>query len=61
MHNADRGKSDYRHEGKKFGSHKIFLCPRWDYFFGVAGPERAKNPAGRSPPPVSDPFSDVQF
>jgi hypothetical protein len=27
LHNADGGKSDYRHEGKKFGSHKIFLCP----------------------------------
>jgi hypothetical protein len=46
LHNADGGKSDYRHEGKKFGSHKIFLCPRRDYFFEVAGSERAKNQRG---------------
>ena len=26
-----------------------------------AGPEEAKNPAGKSPPPDSDPFSDAEF
>jgi hypothetical protein len=27
----------------------------------IAGPEEAKNPAGESPPPDSDPFSDAEF
>jgi hypothetical protein len=27
----------------------------------VAGPEEAKNHSGKSPPPVSDPFSDLEF
>jgi hypothetical protein len=27
----------------------------------VAGPEETKNPAGRSPPPDSDPFSGMEF
>jgi hypothetical protein len=27
----------------------------------VAGPEEAKNLAGRYPPPDSDPFSDAEF
>jgi len=27
----------------------------------IAGPEKTKNPAGKSPPPDSDPFSDVEF
>jgi len=27
----------------------------------VAGPEEAKNLAGRSPPPDSDPFSETEF
>jgi hypothetical protein len=57
LHNADGGKANYRHESKKFGSHEIFLFPL-GLVFGVAGPERAKNPAGKGPPPVSDPFSD---
>jgi hypothetical protein len=31
-----------------------------DYFSLVAGPEEAKNAAGKCPPPVSDPFSDAE-
>jgi hypothetical protein len=27
----------------------------------MAGPEEAKNPAGKSPPPDSDPFSDAEL
>ena len=27
----------------------------------VAGPEHAKKPAGKSPPPDSDPFGDTEF
>ena len=27
----------------------------------IAGPEEAKNLAGESPPPDSDPFSDAEF
>jgi hypothetical protein len=27
----------------------------------IAGPEEAKNLAGKDPPPVSDPFSSVEF
>jgi hypothetical protein len=27
----------------------------------IAGPEEAKNPAGESSPPDSDPFSDAEF
>jgi len=58
LRNADGGKSDYRHEGKKFSNHKIFLLPAGITFW-VAGPERAKNPAGKTPPPVSDPLDGV--
>jgi len=29
--------------------------------FGIAGPEEAKNLAGKDPPPVSDPFSETNF
>src|SRR5258708_643233 len=29
--------------------------------FWIAGPEEAKNLAGKSPPPDSDPFSDAEF
>ena len=60
MHNAGRGKSDYRHEGKKLGSHKIFFFPA-GITFGIAGPEETKNLAGKCPPPDSDPFSDAKF
>jgi hypothetical protein len=28
--------------------------------FGIAGPEKTKNRAGKCPPPDSDPFSDVE-
>jgi hypothetical protein len=31
------------------------------YVSGIAGPEEAKNLAGKCPPPVSDPFSAVEF
>ena len=34
-----------------------FLFPRYMDF--GAGPEETKNLAGKSPPPDSDPFSDV--
>ena len=39
---------------------RFSFCPL-GLLFGVAGPERAKNPAGKTPPPVSDPFSDAEF
>jgi len=29
--------------------------------FGIAGPEEAKNLAGKDPAPVSDPFSETNF
>jgi hypothetical protein len=31
------------------------------YVSGIAGPEEAKNLSGKCPPPVSDPFSAVEF
>jgi hypothetical protein len=37
----------------------LFLSPA-ELFFGIAGPEEAKNLAGKKPPPVSDPFSDAE-
>jgi hypothetical protein len=37
-----------------------FLFPR-RILSGIAGPEETKNPAGKSPPPDSDPFSDAEF
>jgi hypothetical protein len=45
LHNADRGKSDYRHEGKKFGSHKIFLFPAGITFWGC-GSGKDEEPSG---------------
>jgi hypothetical protein len=38
---------------------RFSFCPL-GLLFGVAGPERAKNPAGKTPPPVSDPFDGVE-
>ena len=37
-----------------------FLFPRC-VDSAIAGPEEAKNLAGKSPPPDSDPFSDAEF
>ena len=37
-----------------------FLFPR-RVDSAIAGPEEAKNPAGKGPPPDSDPFSDAEF
>jgi hypothetical protein len=35
--------------------------PPLGYIAAIAGPEETKNLAGKSPPPDSDPFSDVEF
>jgi hypothetical protein len=37
-----------------------FLTPA-ELVSEVAGPEETKNPAGESPPPDSNPFSDAEF
>jgi hypothetical protein len=37
-----------------------FPFPRYVDFV-IAGPEETKNPAGKCPPPDSDPFSDVEL
>src|SRR5262249_42249450 len=38
-----------------------FSFPAEFDFLRLRGPEKAKNLAGRSPPPDSDPFSDAEF
>ena len=37
------------------------FCSPLSCFSGIAGPEEAKNLAGKSPPPDSDPCSDSEF
>ena len=37
----------------------ILSLPRC-MIYEIAGPEETKNPAGKSPPPDSDPFSEVE-
>src|SRR5262249_54241770 len=39
------------------GSSFFFSFSPLSYKFGIAGPEGAKNPAGKSPPPDSNPLS----
>jgi hypothetical protein len=39
----------------------FLLSPRLGYILEFAGPEKAKNLAGKSPPPDSDPFSERNF
>src|SRR5439155_894856 len=42
------------------GSSFLFLFPA-ELLSGIAGPEGAKNLAGKCPPPDSDPFDDAEF
>ncbi|OLA95987.1 MAG: hypothetical protein AUH19_08755 [Verrucomicrobia bacterium 13_2_20CM_55_10] len=47
---------DHRIHGSSF----LFLFPA-ELLSGIAGPEGAKNLAGKCPPPDSDPFDDAEF
>src|SRR5262249_60145542 len=54
------GAQSYRFALNQWIHVSSLLFPRWRCFSGIAGPEEAKNAAGKCPPPVSDPFNGAK-